>query len=113
MLAAGYTACELQKELLDQNFLRFVMDKETEEATVVLAALGFDTGQAQWDINSRGDWLGPSAWTAMKAAKARLNARKGLVPGRIFAPDVDRTSLPRRSAPRISTSHWTAYTRTI
>ena len=66
------------------------MDKETEEATVVLAALGFDTGQAQWDINSRGDWLGPSAWTAMKAAKARLNARKGLVPGRIFARDVDR-----------------------
>ena len=29
LLAAGYTACELQKELLDQNFLRFVMDKET------------------------------------------------------------------------------------
>ena len=101
LLAAGYTACELQKELLNQNFLRFVMDKETEEATVVLTALGFDTGQAQWDRHD--GWLGPSAWTAMKAAKARLNARKGLVPGRIFARDVDRLI-----AKKICSSHLNA-----
>ena len=90
LLAAGYTACELKNELLNQNFLRFVMDKETQPATVALAALGFDTGRhipkSQWD----GGWLGPSAWTAMKAATAHLTARKGLVPGRMFARDVDR-----------------------
>eukprot|EP01052_Picozoa_sp_SAG31_P003319 SAG31_NODE_126_length_23665_cov_6.178987_14_plen_440_part_00 len=108
LLAVGYTACELQKELLNQNFLRLVMDKETADATTVLTALGFDTG-LDFDVLCRNaashckGWFGPLSFlwrkwiqpslTAVKAfnrAKIQLENRKGLILGRTFARDVDR-----------------------